>query len=258
MEHLQILEGKLFMGTSGLILPVPNKALYPEEFREKSRLCYYSSLMNSIEINSSFYKTPMGNTVAKWANEVGGDFKFTFKLLRDITHNKGLIFDPVLLQKFIENIAFAKEKQGVLLIQFPPSLKADSSLQVERLLTFVREYDLVGWKIAVEFRHPSWYKTETYDLLNDQNVGLVIHDKSPANTPMIEMNVPFVYLRFHGPGGNYRGSYDGSFLAEYASYICGWLREGKEVYVYFNNTMGEAYRNLCTLRDFVSESIFDG
>ncbi|MBC6113137.1 DUF72 domain-containing protein [Pedobacter sp. CCM 8938] len=246
------------MGTSGLILPVQNKAFYPDEFKERSRLCYYSSLMNSIEINSSFYKTPMANTVAKWVTEVKDDFKFIFKLLRDVTHNKGLIFDPTLLQKFMENIAFAKEKQGTLLIQFPPSLKADSILQLERLLAFVREYDFADWKIAVEFRHPSWYRTETYDLLNDLSIGLVIHDKSPANTPMVNMDADFVYLRFHGPGGNYRGSYDESFLAEYASYISDWLNEGKDVYVYFNNTMGEAYQNLCTLRDFVSESIFEG
>ncbi|PWS31968.1 DUF72 domain-containing protein [Pedobacter paludis] len=257
MEQSKNSLGKLYMGTSGLILPVPNKAFYPDEFKERSRLCYYSSLMNSIEVNSSFYKTPMGNTVAKWVNEVNDDFKFTFKLLRDITHNKGLIFDPVLLQKFMHSISFAKEKQGILLIQFPPSLKVESSLQVERLLTFVREYDPVGWKVAVEFRHPSWYKTETYDLLNDRNISLVIHDKAPAHTPMIELDASFVYLRFHGPNGNYRGSYDDGFLAEYASYISDWLNDGKEVYVYFNNTMGEAYQNLSTLRDFVSESVFD-
>ncbi|PWS27310.1 DUF72 domain-containing protein [Pedobacter yonginense] len=246
------------MGTSGLTLPVPNKAFYPDEFKEKSRLCFYSSLMNSIEINSSFYKTPMGSTVAKWVNEVGDDFKFTFKLLRDITHSKGLVFDPLLLQKFMDSISFAHAKQGVLLVQFPPSLKADLFLKVERLLSLIREYVPIGWKIALEFRHPSWYKMETYDLLNEQQVALVIHDKSPANTPMIELSTNFVYLRFHGPGGNYRGSYDESFLSEYANYISDWLREGKEVYVYFNNTMGEAYQNLRTLHDFVKELRFEG
>ncbi|HEY8955872.1 DUF72 domain-containing protein, partial [Chitinophaga sp.] len=43
-------------GTSGLVLPVPNKQSFPPAFRDKSRLTYYASLFNSIEINSSFYK----------------------------------------------------------------------------------------------------------------------------------------------------------------------------------------------------------
>jgi uncharacterized protein YecE (DUF72 family) len=61
-----------------------------------------------------------------------------------------------------------------------------------------------------------------------------------------------MYLRFHGPGGNYRGSYSDDILSEYASYIMEWRAEGKTVFVYFNNTMGDAYNNLVTLNKFVS------
>src|SRR5262249_30420523 len=50
--------GNFYLGTSGLVLPVPNKQHFPEEFKAGTRLSYYASLFNSIEVNSSFYKVP--------------------------------------------------------------------------------------------------------------------------------------------------------------------------------------------------------
>src|ERR1044072_276638 len=87
-------EGIYRSGTSGLVLPVPNKKAFPPEFKDKSRLTYYGSLFNSIEINSSFYKIPQAATVKKWADSVPDNFAFTFKLWREITHIKGLAYQP--------------------------------------------------------------------------------------------------------------------------------------------------------------------
>src|SRR3954471_1854482 len=109
-------------GTSGLVLPVPNKQAFPPEFRDKSRLTYYASLFNSIEVNSSFYKVPMGSTVRKWANEVPDDFTFTFKMWREVTHGKGFTPDMGDIDKFMQVINEAGNKKGSLLIQLPPSV----------------------------------------------------------------------------------------------------------------------------------------
>ena len=107
------------------------------------------------------------------------------------------------------------------------------------------------WNIALEFRHVSLYSDVVYRLLEDYRMAMVIQDKPPAVTPMMESELPFVYLRFHGPGGSYRGSYEDELLYEYAGYINDWISEGKTVYSYFNNTMGEAIGNLFTLSDLV-------
>jgi uncharacterized protein YecE (DUF72 family) len=230
---------EIYSGTSGLLLPVKNKLFYPEEFKEKSRLCFYGSLMNSIEINSSFYKVPMASTVQKWADDVPQEFKFTFKLFREITHNKDLAFNPEQIYHFMNTIDRVGDKKGCLLVQFPPSIKINSFRQFNVLLTHLRLSDPdFSWNIAFEFRHVSWYCEELYELLNENKMGLVVHDKSPANTPMVDIEAPFAYLRFHGPGGNYRGSYNDDVLYEYATYVKEWQLEGKEVFVYFNNTMG--------------------
>lgn len=92
LTEAKLLTVNYYSGISGLILPVPNKEHYPAEFKEKSRLCYYASLFSSIEVNSSFYRIPQAKTIAKWADDVPADFKFTFKLWRGITHEKGLVF----------------------------------------------------------------------------------------------------------------------------------------------------------------------
>lgn len=244
-----------YSGTSGLLLPVRNKLFYPDDFKEKSRLCFYASLMNSIEINSSFYKVPMGSTVSKWANDVPEGFKFTFKLAKAITHNKGLAFDPDAVTHFMKVISLVGDKKGCLLVQFPPSVRIGNLNQLVLLMACLRDCDPDrNWKIALEFRHVSLYTEQVYRLLEDYGLGMVIQDKPPANTPILDTDLDFIYLRFHGPGGSYRGSYEDDLLYEYAGYIRDWMAEGKTVYTYFNNTVGEAISNLFTLKDFVLET----
>ena len=81
-----------YSGLSGLQLPI-HKYQYPPPFENANRLTFYASLFNSIEINSSFYRIPQTATVAKWADSVPENFKFTFKLWKGITHSKGLNFN---------------------------------------------------------------------------------------------------------------------------------------------------------------------
>jgi len=248
-KHYQI-----YTGTSGLVLPFPNKQYYPAEFRDKSRLTYYASLFNSIEINSSFYKIPMAKTVKKWAEEVTPDFRFTFKLWRDITHNKELFFNAEDVNRFMGVIDAAGSRKGCLLVQFPPGFTAAGSGKLKNLLDVLRQNTAdPQWKIAVEFRNRSWYDEKTYDLLNRYGASLVLHDKplSAFTSPVTEAD--FIYLRFHGPSGDYRGSYADAFLYEYAQYVREWEEEGKSVYVYFNNTMGDAVKNLATMNSYLFE-----
>jgi uncharacterized protein YecE (DUF72 family) len=241
-----------YSGTSGLLLPVSNKLFYPEEFKDKSRLYFYASMMNSIEINSSFYKVPMAATVAKWAQDVPEGFRFTFKLSKEITHQKGLAFDTEAVERFINVIDQVAEKKGCLLVQFPASVRIAQITQLALLMATLRKCDPEKqWNIALEFRHISLYNDEIYRILEEYGMGMVIQDMPQAATPISDSELPFVYLRFHGPDGSYRGNYEDDFLHEYATYINDWIAEGKIVYTYFNNTMGNALANLFTLKDFV-------
>ena len=245
--------GKIYLGTSGLVLPYKNRQAYPPEFEGKSRILVYGTLFNSIEVNSIFYKLPRPGTVEQWSQEVGDDFRFTFKLWKQITHSPALKFDEADLEKYFTVIQTAKDKPGCILVQFPGSVKSGLFNEVSGLLSGLQRMNKNQWSIAVEFRNSSWYTVRTYDLLNEQQVAMVYHDKLGSQSPQQELDVEFVYLRFHGPDGNYKGSYDQGFLHEYAGYVREWQNAGKTVYIYFNNTMGAALENLRTLEKFLAE-----
>jgi uncharacterized protein YecE (DUF72 family) len=239
-----------YSGTSGLVLPVPQR-LYPEAFQNKSRLEYYASLFNSVEINSSFYKNPKLSTVQKWAQVVPDDFRFSFKLSKNISHAKGLLFNNEDVDAFMQVIDAVGKKKGCLLVQFPASTRIERFSELQNLLTALQPVTN-GWQIAIEFRHPSWYNNEVYKMLEQLNTTIVIHDIPASATPEIEMKATFRYLRFHGENGRYRGSYADDVLEKYAINIRQRINEGQTAYVYFNNTMGGAVNNLQTLNRLVN------
>lgn len=241
------MEGRFWSGTSNIVLPVPNKQAFPPEYRDQSRLTYYASLFNSLEVNASFYKLPQPATVKRWAASVPDDFRFTFKLWKEITHVKELAYQPTDLEKFLSVVDPAGHKLGCMLVQFPPSVTADAYGQLEALLQEMGG----GYKVALEFRHPSWYMAETYELADEYGCSVVLHDIPKSRNSTVNKGAKFVYLRFHGPVGDYRGGYTKQHLAEQAVRIRGWMAEGREVYAYFNNTMGDAVKDLQTLNALV-------
>lgn len=240
-----------FSGTSGLDLPVP-RSQYPPEFRGKSRLAYYSSLFNSLEVNSIFYKLPRSSTILNWAESVPDNFRFTFKVSKTITHVKGLVFAKIDVIDFMKVVDYVGEKKGCLLAQFPPSLHVDKLDRLQNLLETLGEVaHRSHWRLAVEFRDPSWYEREVYELLEEYEAALVIQDIPKSATPLNAVSGDFIYLRFHGPEQRYRGEYDDEFLKRYAGYISQWISEKRTVYAYFNNTVGATVENLQTLNNYV-------
>jgi uncharacterized protein YecE (DUF72 family) len=242
-----------YSGISGIALPV-KQSEYPPEFTGASRLAYYASLYSSVEINSSFYKIPKAATVAKWAECVPSHFKFTFKVPKTVTHAKGLQFSVEQLEEFVETVAQVDDKRGCLLVQLPPSVKQDRQEELEGILECLKS-DAKGWHIAVEFRDVSWYNSAAYRVLQHYGAGMVEQDLPKSPTPQVTVAEDFAYLRFHGPEGTYRGSYDDTFLLGHAKRIAAWVKEGREVYVYFNNTMGDALGNLGTLNAMVEQQL---
>ncbi|WP_134088461.1 DUF72 domain-containing protein [Olivibacter sp. XZL3] len=247
----------IYTGTSGIVLPFKNKSFYPAEFQEKSRLEVYGLLNNSIEVNSSFYKIPMKSTVSKWSKMVPSAFKFTFKLFREITHTKGGFYKDADIVQFMDAVDGVDiEKRGCILMQFPASYKFQNQTMFMDLLQVIYpEIKRQKWELAIEFRDNSWYGETIYEMMDNLGFGLVIHDKGGNSTPLFHTTADFVYVRFHGPDGDYKGSYEDDFLHEYAAYIVDWFREGKNIFVYFNNTMGNALKNLETLRRGIVELV---
>jgi uncharacterized protein YecE (DUF72 family) len=247
-------------GTSNIELVEKNKAAFPTEFQSRSRLCYYASQFNSLEVNSTFYRLPLPATLERWAGEVPDDFRFTLKVWREITHAKNLEFKQEDVERFMRIADRIGNKKGVLLVQFPAGTQVRCLGQLERLLrAILRLNEDDGWKIAVEFRHRSWYNRQVHNKLEHYGVALVWHDRPDMDDEKAFEKGPFVYLRFHGPNGDYKGSYSADLLMEKAEQTRDWIVGGKDVFAYFNNTMwGDAPRNLADLKLFVDRLLQPG
>jgi len=246
-------KGVLRIGTSGIVVP-GSKESFPAAFQQKSRLNYYASIFNTLEINSTFKKIPRLSTFKKWAMEVPDDFQFTVKLWREITHVKELKTDLDNIDTFFNAASHIGDKKGCFLIQLPGKITQDYSNEVRQVLTRLQDLDSENkWRKAIEFRNVSWYIAETYEMADEFNLSIVLHDMPKSKNLELYKAAPFAYFRFHGPIGDYRGSYSNDFLSEQARKMQDFLDSGKDVYVYFNNTMGDALDNAMTLKAMVEK-----
>ncbi len=105
---------------------------------------------------------------------------------------------------------------------------------------------------AFEFRDESWLSKEAIQILQEFDFALCIAHGS--GLPYVEtVTSEFVYLRLHGGETLYGSNYSGLELKQWAAKIRGWEKDGKTVFVYFNNDIyGFAIKNALTLRKFVS------
>jgi uncharacterized protein YecE (DUF72 family) len=244
--------GHVWIGTSNTVVP-GNKSEFPAAFRLKSRLHYYSSLFSTVEVNKCFYKTPLFATYERWSQDVPQNFKFSLKLSKEITHAKDLQGDLACMDKFMKTAGGVGNKKGCLLVQFPGKITLDHFKQVEQIIQELQMHDPdQQWKKVLEFRNPSWYTGETWEMLDEYKASMVLHDIPKAKLFEFHGHASHVYIRFHGPKGDYRGSYADSFLNQKAVKIREWVNEGKDVYIYFNNTIGSAYENAIHLKSLLS------
>lgn len=250
-QYMQSSHQKIWIGTSNITVP-GNKDSFPSPYNLRSRLHYYSFFFDTAEINQTFHKLPRPATFERWCGEVNDQFQFTVKLSKTITHCKDLKSDLTLVDDFFYAAERLEQKKGCLLLQFPGKITLDYFSELETILQkVVSVTEDTPWKKAVELRHKSWHTGETYELLNSFNTALVIQDMPKCRITENLTSAPFVYIRFHGPMGDYRGSYTNNFLQEKALQVMQLARDGKEVYVYFNNTIGDAFNNARTLMTMI-------
>jgi len=229
---------KFFIGTSGWDYKSWQNKFYPAKLKEE-KLQFYSEYFDTVELNFSFYKLPTKKMFKNWRTLTPNNFKFSVKLSSYITHSKKLKIDTSgkrAIRNFLNNAAPLKNKFCIVLVQLPGNFK----INIERLEQFINFFsnELIKKKskarIALEFRHETWFYAETYEILRNYNCALVINDS--AYFPYEEtFTANFTYLRFHGPGMLYASKYSVNELKKWKPKINNFPKEIKEVYIYFNN-----------------------
>jgi hypothetical protein len=88
---------------------------------------------------------------------------------------------------------------------------------------------------AVEIRHPSFMHEDFVALLREHGIGLVVADTAGKWPKLFHVTADFVYVRLHGDVKIYTSGYTERALDNWARRIRHWERDGRDVYVYFDN-----------------------
>jgi uncharacterized protein YecE (DUF72 family) len=222
--------GGLWIGTSGWTYDGWRGPFYPEEVAKKDWLAWYATQFGTTEINGSFYRTPSLEAVKAWREQTPNDFLFAWKASKFITHWKRLTEKCKNSLELMETrLKVLGPKLGPVLFQLPAHFKANR----ERLASFLKMLSKRR-RYAFEFRDASWYEPAILEVLRDRNIALCLSDHRDAPAPW-EATASHVYIRGHGPTGEYKGRYPKKTLEAWAASIARWRRKRLDVYCYFDN-----------------------
>jgi uncharacterized protein YecE (DUF72 family) len=228
-------------GTSGYVYPHWRKGVfYPPGLPARQELAYYAAHFRTVELNNPFYRLPTPEMFLRWREATPSDFVFAVKASRYITHIKRLhnVADEIAL--LMERAAMLGPKLGPVLFQLPPTQQIDTA----RLRDFLALLT-PNQRWVVEFRHPSWHSSETYQLLAERAVALCIPVGGRLEPDHIT-TAPFTYIRMHR-GREPAGGFTRDELKSWAARVRALAASGKEVYLYFNNDWeGFALRDAVT------------
>lgn len=217
------------IGTSGWHYKHWLGNFYPAKLAASKMLSWYCERFDTVELNNSFYHLPKAESLRAWHDSTPDWFCFAVKGSRFLTHMKKLK-DPVTgLKRFFDCAEMLEDKLGPILFQLPPNWQIDR----ERLETFLQCLPKYH-RYAFEFRNESWNTPEIFELLRRHNAAYCAFHLAGFQSPLV-ITADFTYVRLHGPGGKYQGSYDEESLQGWAERIAAWRRELRGVYVYFDN-----------------------
>src|SRR3989338_5881748 len=168
--------GKCFIGTSGWSYDHWAGVFYPPDLKTADRLNFYINHFNSVEINNTFYHLPTPSAFKSWKKIVPKNFICSLKGSRFITHMKKLKDPKEPLELFLERARLLKDNLGPILFQLPPHWRCNT----ERLKEFVKLLSS-NIRFAFEFREPSWFNKEVYDILRENNIALYVYFNNDAN-----------------------------------------------------------------------------
>jgi len=221
------------IGCSGYYYKEWKDIFYPKGLPAKEWFRFYCQHFNTLEINSTFYRTPAKKSFQNWFELSPDDFLFSVKAPKFITHLKRFNIEPGELNQFYNLVSEGlQHKTGCFLFQMPPSF----SYTQERLEQILKHLD-PALKNVVEFRHISWWQQEVFDILRKHRITFC-GQSYPGNIPddpVVNNNT--VYYRFHGKPVLYKSLYDKSTLVDVFKQMG---KDNDETFIYFNNTWGES------------------
>ena len=223
----------LLIGTSGWSY---KEWVGPFYEKKTGMFSHYAQFFHTSEINSTFYRYPSEGMVGGLRRNAPPGFVFASKLPKLITHDKWLNLDQGVendTHRFLGLMQPLAEKLGPILIQLRPKFNFDEHAgALEDYLDLIPK----NYEWAVEFRHKSWLRGETYDILRKHNVAYTVVDE-PLLPSETHVTADFAYVRWHGHGSNlwYDYEYKEGQLDEWVPKVKELTSKVRRTYGYFNN-----------------------
>ncbi|CAN5684696.1 DUF72 domain-containing protein [soil metagenome] len=229
----------VFVGTSGWQYEDWRQRFYPKEVAQRRWLEHYAERFATVESNAAFYRLPAPDTFSAWAQRTPADFVMAVKASRYLTHIKRLSEPSEPVDRLLGHARGLGDKLGPVLLQLPPTLRADQTALGQTIEAFAGRA-----RLAVEFRHESWFTPEVRRLLEEGGVALCLADRGSRPVTPVWRTASWTYLRFHAGRASPAPCYGRSALASWLERLESEWDKEDDVYVYFNND-----HRACALRD---------
>ena len=240
----------LRVGCSGWVYRDWRGLVYPESLPSTRWFNWYAEHLDTVELNSTFYRLPTEAAVRRWAEQAPPGFLYAAKVGQFATHRKKLVGSEWWLPRHLERIRLLGEHLGPNLFQLPPHWRANAA-RLDELCS--RLPDDIRW--AVELRDPSWLDDAVFDVLRRHDVALCVHDLL-ADHPF-ELTASWTYVRFHGTNAltaPYHGRYGPGRLQRWVDRLAEVNAAGGDAWCYFNNDWhGDAFRDATWLAAALAE-----
>ncbi|MYR64321.1 DUF72 domain-containing protein [Streptomyces sp. SID625] len=264
--------GEILVGTcSWTDRELTGSGWYPPGRRDaEGRLRHYAGRFAVVEVDATYYALPGERNSRLWAERTPDGFVFdvkAFSLLTGHPTRAALLpdglpadaRDPRVLDEVWARFAAGAEplreagRLGAVLFQFPPWFRPGTRSEEFLERTALRT---AGWPLAVEFRHPAWWRGEqeraTRALLARYGMAAVAVDMTqtlpvsvPPVTPVTSSRLSVV--RFHGRSAawgtgskedRFRYAYQDAELRAWLPRLRALAGRVERLHVLFNNCCG--------------------
>lgn len=250
------------VGTSGYSFADWVGAFYPEGIAKGKMLDHYVQHFDTVEINSTYYRTPHPAVMRNIERKTPPGFEFIVKTPQAFTHERTGV--ETAIPPFLESVAPLSEtgKLKGLLAQFPWSFRYNAA-HFDYIMSHASQFG--GIPLFVEFRHDSWLDPQVKPALAQAGIGYCNVDQ-PALPHLLPPETAATtrvgYVRLHGRnaahwwGGGpqrYDYTYADSELKEWAERLDQLRQRADKVFVFFNNChLGQAVKDARRLMDLLA------
>jgi len=225
---------------------------YPPGTPAASLLAEYSRHFDTVEVDSTYYRSPSPSMVKNWRARTPTGFLFAAKFPRAITHEKILVDCDAEVDEFVKAMDLLGDRLGPLLIQFPYFNKkafARPEDFLARLKPFLEKLPS-DHAYALEVRNKAWLSQPFLSLLREHKIGLALidHPWMPPVQQLLQkfdvVTADFTYIRFLGDrkGIEEKTEHWDRILVDRSREMETWIPEIRRllarqltVYAYFNN-----------------------